>query len=82
MELKYDSYHLLINWLKILGANSVKILYIHSYKHNYFLFQARDIADHLYCLELPDSSVHIYDTNELVEGEYISLNCIKCQELE
>lgn len=82
MELKHDQYHLLINWLKILGANSVKVSYIHSIRHNYFQFQARDIADHLYYLELPDSSVHIYDTNELEEGEYIRVSDIKCKTQE
>lgn len=77
MELEYNSYHLLISWINILEANSVKVLYIHSQHHNYFQFNARDIADHLYYLELPESSVYNFDSNELVEGEYIRLSDIK-----
>lgn len=76
MELVYDSYNMLINWLNILEANSVKVLYIHSERHVYFQFQARDIADHLYYLELPESSVYNFDPEEL-EGEYIRLSDIK-----
>lgn len=77
MELKYHSYHILMNWLNILEANSVKVLYIHSVRHDYFQFQARDIADHLYYLELPESSIYNFDSNELEEGEYIRLSDIK-----
>lgn len=77
MELKYHSYHILMNWLNILEANSVKVIYIHSEKHDYFQFQARDIADHLYYLELPDSSVNLFEPEELEEGEYIRLSDIK-----
>ena len=77
MELESDSYNLLINWLNILEAVGVKVLYIHSQRHNYFQFQARDIADHLYYLELPESAVHDFDSFELVEGEYIRISDIK-----
>lgn len=77
MELEYNSYHILKCWLIILGANSVKVLYIHSQRHNYFQFNARDMADHLYYLELPESSVYNFDSNELVEGEYIRFSDIK-----
>ena len=77
MELKYHSYHVLMNWLNILEANSVRVLYIHSEKHDYFQFQARDIADHLYYLELPEPSVYNFDSAELEEGEYIRLSDIK-----
>ena len=76
MELEHNSYHLLINWLNILEANSVKVLYFTG-QRSYFQFQARDITDHLYFLELPESSVYNFDSAELEEGEYIRLSDIK-----
>ena len=82
MELEYDSYKLLIGWLNILEANRVKVLYIHSERHDYLHFQARDIADHLYYLELPNSSVNLFETEDLEEGEYIRLSDIKCKSKE
>lgn len=78
MELEYESYNLLINWLNILEANSVKVLYLYS-QHHYFEFQARDIADHLFYLELPESSVYNFDSDELEESEYIRISDIKCK---
>lgn len=77
MELEHNSYHTLICWLTILEANSVKVLYFDG-QRKYFQFQARDIADHLYFLELPVSSVYNFDSEELEEGEYIRLSDIKC----
>lgn len=81
MELEYNSYHILKCWLTILEANSVKVLYFAS-QRNYFQFQARDIADHLYYLELPESSVYNFDSEELEEGKYIRLSDIKCKTQE
>lgn len=75
MELEYNSYNLLKHWLQILEANSVKIIYITG-QRRYFQFQARDIADHLYYFELPESSVYNFDFDELEEGEYIRLSDI------
>lgn len=77
MELYYNSYQILKLWLNILEANSVKVLYIHSQQHNYLQFQARDIAEHLYYLEIPESSVYEFDSEELEENEYIRLSDIK-----
>lgn len=80
MELDYNSYQLLKCWLSILEANSVRVVYFG--KHSYFQFQARDITDNLYYLELPDSSVWNFDSDELEEGEYIRLSDIKCKTRE
>lgn len=79
MELEHNSYHTLKCWLHILEANSVKVLYMHSQRHYYFQFQARDISDHLYYLEFPESSIYNFDSEELEEGEYIRLSDIKCK---
>ena len=76
MELEHNSYHTLICWLTILESNSVKVLYFTG-QRRYFQFQARDIADHLYYLELPESSVYNFDSEELEEGKYIRLSDIK-----
>lgn len=76
MELYFNSYHTLKCWLSLLEANSVKVLYFTG-QHRYFQFQARDIAEHLYYLELPESSVYNFDSEELEEGEYIRLSDIK-----
>ena len=81
MELEYNSYHLLKHWLRILEANSVKGLYFTG-QRRYFQFQARDISDHLYFLELPESSVYNFDAEELVESEYIRLSDIKFKTME
>lgn len=78
MELEYNSYNLLKHWLRILEANSVKVFYF-SDQRRYFQFQARDICDHLYYLELPESSVYNFDSDELEEDEYIRLSDIKCK---
>lgn len=82
MELDYNSLHTLRCWLNILEAHSVKVVHTHSQLHNYFQFQARDIADHLYYFEMPESSVCNFDSTELVEGEYIRLSDIKCKTSE
>lgn len=76
MELEPNSYMTLKCWLNILEANSVKVLYFTG-QRRYFQFQARDITDHLYYLELPESSVYNFDSDELEEGEYIRLSDIK-----
>lgn len=81
MELEFNSYYTLKCWLTIIEANSVKVLYFTG-QRRYFQFQARDIADHLYYLELPESSVYSFDFDALEEGEYIRLSDIKCKEKE
>lgn len=78
MELEFNSYNILKDWLGILEANSVKVVYIHAQRHKYFQFQARDIADHLYYIELPESSVRNFDYDEL--EEYIRLSDIKFEQ--